>query len=149
MHFKNPHQKTGGGGGLLGTLLVQVTSVPLEQPGPPKSSSEEQDKVPKVQQSHLCPPRGKKHCPEEYTRFISEDLIRNPRGWGNQKNFSFASKSRVFKAHPWTMHDLPYFPLLCQQPDTFLLQPQKCWNRNQNIFILLNHLHQSPSDLSN
>lgn len=43
------------------------------------------------------------------------------------------------------MHDLPYCPLLCQQPDTFLLQPQKCWKRNQNIFLLLNHLHQSPS----
>lgn len=122
----------------------------MEQPGPPKHSSKEQDKVPKLQQSlPLSILRGKKPCPEEFTRFLSEDLIRSedlisPSVWGNQKHFSFASNNRVFKAHPWTVHDLPYFPLLCQQPDTFPLQPQKCWKRNQNISIL-DHFLQSPS----
>lgn len=103
---------------------------------------------PNCSSPYLCPLRGKKHCPEEYTRFLSEDLIRSPSVWGNQKNFSFANNNRIFKAHPWTKHGLPYFPLLCQQPDTFHLQPQKCCKRNQNIFILLNHLHQSSSSIT-
>lgn len=116
--------------------------------GPSNSVLKSKTRCPNCGSPYFCPPRGKKHHSEESTRFLRENLIRSPSVWGNQKNFSFANKNRIFKAHPWTMHDLPYFPLLCQQPDTFLLQPQKCWKRNQNIFILLNHLHQSPSDLS-